>query len=74
MNYKRIFLLFLLSSFTVYLHAQVVAGTDTSSNVEILPGVRKLELRKLPDGTEVQILAGNVRLRQGTTIFSTVFV
>jgi lipopolysaccharide export system protein LptA len=70
MNYKQTFLLFLLCCFSFLVHAQVPA-TDTSSNVEILPGVRKLELRKLPNGVEVQILAGNVRLRQGTTIFST---
>ncbi len=37
--------------------------------VEILPGVRKLEFLQLDANTELQILAGNVRLRQGTTIF-----
>jgi lipopolysaccharide export system protein LptA len=42
---------------------------DTSSNVEILPGVRKLEFRKLNDSTQLQILAGNVKLKQGKTLF-----
>lgn len=42
---------------------------DTVRTVEILPGVRKLEYRKIDSVTEVQILAGNVRLRQGTSIF-----
>ena len=42
---------------------------DTVTLVEILPGVRKLEYRKIDSVTEVQILAGNVRLKQGNTIF-----
>ena len=42
---------------------------DTVRTIEILPGVRKLEYRKIDSVTEVQILAGNVRLRQGTSIF-----
>ena len=42
---------------------------DTVRTVEILPGVRKLEYRKVDSVTEVQILAGNVRLKQGNTIF-----
>lgn len=44
-------------------------GGDSLLNVEILPGVRKLEFRKLNDSTQLQILAGNVRLRQGTSFF-----
>jgi hypothetical protein len=32
---------------------------DTMHMVEILPGVRKLEYRKIDSVTEVQILAGN---------------
>jgi len=43
--------------------------SDTVRTVEILPGVRKLEYRKIDSVTEVQILAGNVRLRQGNSIF-----
>ena len=42
---------------------------DTVRTVEILPGVRKLEYRKIDSVTEIQILAGNVRLRQGNSIF-----
>jgi lipopolysaccharide export system protein LptA len=42
---------------------------DTVRTIEILPGVRKLEYRKIDSLTEVQILAGNVRLRQGTSFF-----
>lgn len=43
--------------------------TDSSLIVEILDGVRKLELRKVNDSTQLQILAGNVRLKQGTSLF-----
>jgi lipopolysaccharide assembly outer membrane protein LptD (OstA) len=42
---------------------------DTVRTVEILPGVRKLEYRKIDSVTEIQFLPGNVRLRQGNTIF-----
>lgn len=42
---------------------------DTSRTVEILPGVRKLEYRKVDSVTELQILAGNVRLKQGNSYF-----
>ena len=43
--------------------------SDTVRLVEILPGARKLEFRKIDDSTQLQILAGNVRLKQGTTLF-----
>ena len=43
--------------------------SDTVRTVEILPGSRKLEYRKIDSVTEITILAGNVRLRQGTSIF-----
>jgi lipopolysaccharide export system protein LptA len=42
---------------------------DSLLTVEILPGVRKLEFRKIDDSTQLQILAGNVKLKQGTTLF-----
>jgi len=42
---------------------------DTTTTVEILPGVRKLEFRKVNDSTQLQILAGNVKLKQGKTYF-----
>lgn len=69
MNFQRTFLFLLLTFFFIDAQAQLVS-TDTTSIVEILPGARKLEYRRLPDGSEVQILAGNVRMRQGTTLFS----
>lgn len=43
--------------------------TDSTRLIEILPGLRKLELRKLNDSTQLQILAGNVRLKQNTSYF-----
>jgi lipopolysaccharide export system protein LptA len=45
------------------------AAEDTLVTVEILPGVRKLEMRKVNDSTQLQILAGNVKLKQGTSLF-----
>jgi lipopolysaccharide export system protein LptA len=45
-------------------------SSDTGKIVEILPGAHKLEFRKVNDTTDLQIISGNVRLRQGTTIFT----
>ncbi len=42
--------------------------TDTTKKVEIL-NARKLELLKINDTTQLQILAGDVRLRQANTLF-----
>ncbi len=44
-------------------------STDSLVNIEILPGVRKLEFRKLDDSTQLTILAGTVKLKQGTALF-----
>lgn len=46
------------------------SSADTMVTIEILPGVRKLEFRKINDSTQIQILAGNVKLRQGNTLFN----
>lgn len=48
--------------------ASAEPGTDSLVNVEILQA-RKLEFRKVNDSTQLQILAGNVRLRQRTSLF-----
>jgi lipopolysaccharide export system protein LptA len=45
------------------------SASDTTVTIEILPGVRKYEFRKINDSTQLQILAGNVNLRQGNTLF-----
>lgn len=42
---------------------------DSLLTVEILPGVRKFEFRRVNDSTQLQILAGNVKLKQGTSYF-----
>ena len=42
---------------------------DSVRVVEILPGSRKLEILTLDDSTKLQILAGTVRLKQGSTYF-----
>ncbi len=46
-----------------------VSAADSLLLVEIMPGVRKLEFRKVNDSTQLQILAGNVKLKQGTSLF-----
>lgn len=70
--YCLLFFLQLLNGTT--LHAQVTPppppGGDSLVTVEILPGVRKLEFRKVDDSTQLQILAGNVRLKQGKSYFN----
>ncbi len=76
MRYPYVFvlltLLFLLPA--LRLQAQVAPppaapGEDSLVTVEILEGVRKLEFRKADDSTQLQILAGNVRLKQGKSYF-----
>ena len=69
-----LFILWLLAS-PLFILCQELPTTkaftpaDTVRTVEILPGVRKLEYRKIDSVTEIQILAGNVRLKQGNSIF-----
>src|ERR1043166_6082573 len=48
--------------------SQRPAPSDTTKKVEIL-AAKKLEFLKVNDTTELQILAGNVKLRQGSTLF-----
>lgn len=80
MNYKRIIYsllsLWLLTGFTL-LSAQepilapkttTTAAEDTLITVEILEA-KKLEMRKVNDSTQLQILAGKVKLKQGTSYF-----
>ena len=68
---KSSLLLFLFLVVIGYSHAfaQAPVATDTLRSVEILKADR-LSIKKVDENTEVQILAGNVRLRQGTTLFS----
>ena len=77
MKYAKNFLCFfsicLLGGFnkTASQKPLVTSPHDSLKNVvEILPGVQKIEFRKIDSLTELQILSGNVRLRQGKTIFS----
>jgi lipopolysaccharide export system protein LptA len=48
--------------------SQKPVSPDTTKRVEILEA-KKLEFLKTNDTTDLQILAGNVRLRQGKTLF-----
>jgi lipopolysaccharide export system protein LptA len=53
----------------LFAQTKPAAGGDSIRIVEILPGARKLEYRKIDSLTELQILVGNVKLKQGTTLF-----
>jgi lipopolysaccharide export system protein LptA len=70
---RFLFLFWLLSS-PVLIFSQDLPTTktftpaDTVRTVEILQG-RKLEYRKIDSVTQITILAGNVRLKQGNSIF-----
>jgi len=69
MNLQRLVFFLFFCFITAFVQAQVVLG-DTTEMVEILPGTKKMNLKTLPDGSQVQILVGNVRLKQGTTLFT----
>lgn len=45
------------------------APADSTQPLHILPPTQRQSYQKLPDGSELQILAGTVKVRQGTTIF-----
>lgn len=45
-------------------------ATDSMKKIEILQGVQRMGWKKIDSLTELQTLAGNVRIRQGTTFFS----
>jgi lipopolysaccharide export system protein LptA len=47
----------------------VAAATDTSKIVDVLQGTQRMRLLKIDSVTDVQVLAGTVKLRQGTTLF-----
>src|SRR5436190_7773156 len=64
-------LIYFLIFFCVLICAQTARSqpADTTKKVEILPGAKKLEFLKINDSTELQILVGNVKLKQGNTLF-----
>jgi lipopolysaccharide assembly outer membrane protein LptD (OstA) len=65
---KRTFILFFLIIISVVvIKAQSSAGDTTQ--VHILDGTQRQMYKRLPNGTELLILAGTVRLRQGTALF-----
>lgn len=68
------FLIFLLSGLHPAFSQNPITTTftpsDTTSEVEILPGTGKLEMRKLNDSTTLQIVAKPAKLKQGNTFFT----
>ena len=67
MKLRLLLSIFFFLSFFSLIHAQNRAA-DTVEIVDIL-AARKLEFKKIDANTEVQVLAGGVRLRQGKTLF-----
>src|SRR5690349_15852834 len=70
MTLKSFYFFFLFFFFAGMQRAwsQKPVPTDTTKKVEIL-AAKKLEFLKTNDTTELQILVGNVKLRQGSTLF-----
>ncbi len=79
MRYTKLFCCLLLAGFLIsplFSSAQVVSPTgqaiapaqDTLTDIEILES-RHLTILKADDSTTLQILAGNVRLKQGNSLF-----
>jgi lipopolysaccharide export system protein LptA len=62
-----VFLALFLTLFSA--KAQTPVG-DSLQAVEIKAPTQRQKYQKLPDGTEIHTLAGTVRVRQGTTIFT----
>jgi lipopolysaccharide export system protein LptA len=69
MNRQKAILVLLLLLPAFFSFGQLTTG-DSLSSVQIL-NARNLQFQRLADGTELQILVGNVRLKQGTTLFTT---
>ncbi len=67
MKIQIAFIFFLILGFSSSLYAQSPA-TDTAKIVQIL-NARRLSSKKINDTASVQILAGKVKLRQGTALF-----
>jgi len=68
MNSKLFFIVLLVCFFAVHSARCQSSASDTVKRVEIL-GSDKLELLKINDSTQLQILAGRVRLKQANTLF-----
>jgi lipopolysaccharide transport protein LptA len=65
---KHFSLFILCVSFALSGLAQITAGTDSTKPIQIIRG-KRLEYRKIDTLNSLQILAGNVILKQGTTLF-----
>jgi lipopolysaccharide export system protein LptA len=67
---KRFFSLLILLSACLSLRAQIVPPPqDTSQRVQILNYTRQLTFKTIDDTTKLTIIAGTVKMRQGTSIF-----
>lgn len=75
MNYTKPFLCLVFSVLWMgnyYLNAQAVpvpSGEDTLQKVEILNHTRQITFKTVDDTTKLTIITGDVKLRQGNTLF-----
>jgi len=75
MKYRIAFIIFIflaLLQCNTVLYAQVVpqnTTTDTVQKIEILSNTRTLTFKTVNDTTKLTIISGDVKLRQGTTLF-----
>ncbi|HZG99533.1 MAG TPA: OstA-like protein, partial [Flavisolibacter sp.] len=66
---KQLIAVFSLFLFCIFARAQQPSSGAPMQEVVILPRTQSLREVRLPDGTQLQTLAGNVGIRQGTTFF-----
>ena len=66
---KQLIAVFSLFLFCISARAQQPSSGAPMQEVVILPRTQSLREVRLPDGTQLQTLAGNVGIRQGTTFF-----
>ncbi|HZH00974.1 MAG TPA: OstA-like protein, partial [Flavisolibacter sp.] len=66
---KQLLIVLLLIFHFYSVKAQQPPPGASMQEVNILPRTKSLREMRLPDGTQIQTLAGNVGIRQGNTIF-----
>ena len=62
--------LLLVALLSLFVADAQTAPADSLQPLYILPPTQRQSYQKLPDGTELQILVGTVKVRQGTTFFT----
>lgn len=71
MKYYKLFtgLLFIILLGSQYSYAQEIIPQDTTQRIDILSYTRQLTFKTIDDTTKLTIIAGTVKMRQGTALF-----